>query len=90
MGGRTSKGEDRPGPPPKPEIGFDDFELLRAIGRGSFGKVRRDVSRTSSGKKGGKFKFGNLFFAKKSLAGSCLFLSSMSILIWPKQVETEV
>ena len=93
MGGRTSKGEDRPGPPPKPEIGFDDFELLRAIGRGSFGKVRRDVSRNSSGKKGAKFKFGNLFLqvmARKSLAGSCLFLSSMSILIRPKQVETEV
>ena len=39
MGGRTSKNEDRPGPPPKPEVGFDDFEVLRAIGRGSFGKV---------------------------------------------------
>ena len=77
MGGRTSKGEDRPGPPPKPEIGFDDFELLRAIGRGSFGKVRRDVSRNSSGKKGAKFKFGNLFLqvmAKKSLAGLFVFV----------------
>ncbi len=40
MGGRTSKNEDRKGPPPKPEVGFDDFEVLRAIGRGSFGKVR--------------------------------------------------
>ena len=40
MGGRSSKNEDRNGPPPKPEVGFDDFELLRAIGRGSFGKVR--------------------------------------------------
>ena len=49
MGGRTSKSEDRPGPPPKPEIGFDDFELLRAIGRGSFGKVSSAFSRIRLG-----------------------------------------
>jgi len=45
MGGRNSKSEDSPGPPPKPEVGFDDFELLRAIGRGSFGKVSAAISR---------------------------------------------
>ncbi len=28
-----------PGPPPPLEVGFDDFEVLRAIGRGAFGKV---------------------------------------------------
>lgn len=39
MGGRPSKTDEDSGPPPKPEIGFDDFEVLRAIGRGSFGKV---------------------------------------------------
>jgi len=41
MGGRASKtGDDSE--PPKQDIGFDDFEVLRAIGRGSFGKVTHD------------------------------------------------
>ncbi len=31
--------DDGPGPPPQTEVGFDDFEVLRAIGRGAFGKV---------------------------------------------------
>ena len=26
-----------------PEVSFDDFEVLRAIGRGAFGKVRFDT-----------------------------------------------
>ncbi len=40
-GGAGQGGEDGgdPGPPPKAEVAFDDFDVLRAIGRGAFGKV---------------------------------------------------
>ena len=40
-GGGAGQGEDGgdPGPPPKAEVAFDDFDVLRAIGRGAFGKV---------------------------------------------------
>ncbi len=39
--GGAGQGEDGgdPGPPPKAEVAFDDFDVLRAIGRGAFGKV---------------------------------------------------
>ncbi len=36
--------EDGLGPPPQMQIGFDDFEILRAIGRGAFGKVSYAVT----------------------------------------------
>ena len=38
MGARQSKKPQRP-PRPKAYLRFDDFEILRAIGRGAFGKV---------------------------------------------------
>ena len=38
MGARQSKRPSRP-PRPRAHVRFDDFEILRAIGRGAFGKV---------------------------------------------------
>ena len=35
-------GEENKNAPP--EVSFDDFEVLRAIGRGAFGKVKRLIS----------------------------------------------
>ena len=40
MGTRQSKRPQRP-PRPKAYLRFDDFEVLRAIGRGAFGKVSK-------------------------------------------------
>ena len=39
MGKRNSKLMAELGGPPPADIGFDHFEVLRAIGRGAFGKV---------------------------------------------------
>ena len=41
MGGRQTKNrpEDESTPYPTPEVNFEDFEVLRAIGKGTFGKV---------------------------------------------------
>ena len=45
MGARQTKSKDgHMGHEEAPELGFDDFEVLRAIGRGAFGKVTWDVT----------------------------------------------
>ena len=51
MGKNNSKLIEDLGGPPKADVGFDSFEVLRAIGKGAFGKVRTK-----------NLKFGGLYF----------------------------
>ncbi len=46
MGARQSKRPSRPRRP-RAYVRFDDFEILRAIGRGAFGKARKNSDGTT-------------------------------------------